>query len=50
MKLILKPAKPRNPWATAGRQRHAGVHRRSPGALRQRARRELQSALARQET
>lgn len=49
MKLILKPAKPRNPWATAGRQRHAGAHRRSQGALRQRARRELRLALARPE-
>jgi hypothetical protein len=41
MKLILTAPKPRNPFAPAARQRVAGLHQRSAGAMRQRARREL---------
>lgn len=40
-KLIVKTAKPRNPMAAAGHLRRAGVHRRSVGALRQRAKQAL---------
>jgi hypothetical protein len=47
MKLILKTHKPRNPFATAGRLRLAGAHRRSASAQRQRAQRELRAELAR---
>lgn len=47
MKLILKTARPRNPFATAGRMRRAGAHRRSASACRQRAQRELRAELAR---
>jgi hypothetical protein len=39
MKLILKSARPRNPYVTVCRQRCAGAHR--SGAQRQQARREL---------
>ncbi len=47
MKLILTPRKPRNPFASAARQRVAGAHRRSASGLRQRANRELRAELAR---
>jgi hypothetical protein len=36
-KLIVKIPKPRNPMVAAGHMRRAGAHRRSVGALRQRA-------------
>jgi hypothetical protein len=36
-KFTLKNLKPRNPLAQACRQRQAGAHRRSGGALRQQA-------------
>ena len=46
MKITLIPQKPRNPLVAASLQRHAGTHRRSNRAERQRAgsalRRELQ--------
>ena len=46
MKFTLTPRKPRNPLVAACLQRHAGTHRRSNRAERQRAadalRRELQ--------
>ena len=46
MKITLPSAKPRNPLVVASLQRHAGTHRRSTHAERQRAgnalRRELQ--------
>jgi len=47
MQLILKTPKPRNPYATAGRQRAAGAHRRSASARRRQAQRELRAELAR---
>ncbi|HMQ73663.1 MAG TPA: hypothetical protein PKD25_14180 [Rubrivivax sp.] len=47
MKTILKPARPRNPFAPAARARHAGAQRRSAGGIRQRAERALRAELAR---
>jgi hypothetical protein len=47
MKLILENRKPRNPFATAGRMRLAGAHRRCATAQRQRAQRELRAELDR---
>lgn len=37
MKLRLTTSTPRNPWVAPTRMRHAGAHRRTSGALRQRA-------------
>ena len=45
-RISIKPLKPRNPLAVAGRLRHAGVHRRSGGGQRQGAERGLQRELA----
>lgn len=39
--LIVKRLKPRNPLVGASHMRKAGVHRRSGGALRQKARQAL---------
>lgn len=47
MKLILTPPKPRNPFASAARLRHAGAHRRGSTSQRQRGARELRIELAR---
>lgn len=43
--ITLACARPRNPFAQAARQRHAGAHRPGAAALRQRARRELKRDL-----
>ncbi len=45
MKITLAPAKPRNRIATAARARHAGAHRPTHGAVRQRSRHELRQTL-----
>ena len=45
MKITLPARKPRNPLATAARQRLAGAHRRSTGAERQHARQTLRREL-----
>ncbi len=47
MKLILESVKPRNPFAVAGRRRHAGVHRPGAGARRQQAERALRQEVNR---
>ncbi|MBI3154794.1 MAG: hypothetical protein HYZ20_05250 [Burkholderiales bacterium] len=49
MKPIPKTARPRNPFAAPARARHAGAHRRSAGAMRQRAERGLRAELARRD-
>lgn len=41
MKFTIHSAKPRNPLVAASLLRHAGSHRRAPGALRQQSKREL---------
>lgn len=46
MKIKLNAPKPRNPFATAARQRVAGAHRPSAGAQRSQARHALQHELA----
>jgi hypothetical protein len=43
--ITLPRLQPRNPFAQAARMRQAGTHRSGNGALRQRARRELQRDL-----
>jgi hypothetical protein len=45
MKITLAPIKPRNPLLVASLQRSAGSHRKSNGALRQRATRALQEEM-----
>lgn len=45
MKLIVKTAKPRNPFVAASLRRNAGAHRKGASALRQRSGRELQREL-----
>lgn len=48
MKFSIDTPKPRNRMAVAARQRHAGAHRLSGQALRQRAKHELRSTLQRE--
>lgn len=48
MKFSIDTPKPRNRMAVAARQRHAGAHRPSGQALRQRAKHELRSTLQRE--
>lgn len=47
MKLILKTAKPRNPFVAASLRRAAGAHGAGSGARRQAQRRDLQRELDR---
>lgn len=44
-RLIVKPLKPRNPFAVAGRARSAGAHRRSRGGQRVQAMHQLRQEL-----
>lgn len=37
LKIKLSLPKPRNPMVVPGHRRHAGAHRKSPGALRRQA-------------
>ena len=48
MKITLTAPKPRNPLVAAGLRRHAGAHRRSTSAERQRARHALRLELQRE--
>ncbi len=47
MKMNLNTPKPRNPFVAPGLLRLAGAHRRSPGALRRQAQRELRREIDR---
>ena len=46
MKLIVKTAKPRNPFVVAGLRRMAGAHRASASSARQQGQRALRRELA----
>ena len=47
LRIHLEPIRPRNPLAVAARKRRAGVHRTSPGGMRQRAQASLRREIDR---